>query len=293
VRGRRAADPSGRGSRGEVPDAGTLPCALSRREILPAGGIAVVVAHADDESVGIGAQLARMPDVTLVHVTDSAPKRGADARAKGFADARSYALARRRELQAAMALVGVPRGALLELGAGDQEAAFHLVPLALRLADILERRKIRCVFTHCYEGGHPDHDATSFIAHIAADVLARRGGRTAPRILEMPFYRAGPQGWIIQDFADDGHGPGVAVTLDEEERTLKARLYAAHATQADVLQHFPIAVERFRPAPRYDFARLPNGGDVFYERQPFGLTGAQWVRLAAEARSEMERRRCL
>jgi N-acetylglucosamine malate deacetylase 2 len=41
--------------------------------------VAVVVAHPDDETIGCGAILRRLPLVRLVHVTDGAPRDMIDA----------------------------------------------------------------------------------------------------------------------------------------------------------------------------------------------------------------------
>ncbi len=48
---------------------------------LAAGGpiaerVMIVVAHPDDETIGLGAQLRRFEDALLVHVTDGAPRDG-------------------------------------------------------------------------------------------------------------------------------------------------------------------------------------------------------------------------
>ena len=56
--------------------------------------VMIVVAHPDDETIGIGAQLGRFDDALLVHVTDGAPRDGDDARNYGFASVADYAAAR-------------------------------------------------------------------------------------------------------------------------------------------------------------------------------------------------------
>src|ERR687893_223357 len=95
--------------------------------------IAIVVAHPDDETIGIGGQLSRLRGVTIVHVTDGAPRNDAAAQAHGFQTPEDYAAARREELRAALALADAADHALVNLGVADQEASLHLPDLARRL----------------------------------------------------------------------------------------------------------------------------------------------------------------
>ena len=57
----------------------------------------------------------------IIHVTDGAPRNLLDARALGFATREAYALARREELLAALALAGLDTVALYSLKVADQE----------------------------------------------------------------------------------------------------------------------------------------------------------------------------
>src|SRR5689334_1933438 len=79
----------------------------------------VVVAHPDDETIGLGAQLRRFRDLLIVHVTDGAPRRIGDAVRSGFDGPAAYAAARRKELESAMAIAGVPMDALVQLEVPD------------------------------------------------------------------------------------------------------------------------------------------------------------------------------
>ncbi len=231
-----------------------------------------VVAHPDDEVLGCGVLLARRPDIQLVHVTSGAPADGADATRLGFGSPAAYAWARRGELEAALALAGIGPGAPVSLDIPDQAASLHLAALARRLSPLIEGADV--VLTHAYEGGHPDHDATAWAVHAAA----RRLGAAAPVLVEMPFYRASPDGWLRQEFCPEpGAGPEVVLVPTAAERALKTRMVAAHASQASVLADFPVGVERFRLAPPYRFDRPPNGGLALYHRYPWGTTSATWA----------------
>ena len=250
-------------------------------------GIAVVVAHPDDETIGIGGHLQGLKGVSIVHVTDGAPRDLADARAYGFDDWQSYAAARRGELEAALAEAGLEPDCLVGLGFPDKEAARHLPELARELASLLAKAETRYVCTHPFEGGHPDHDATAFAIHAACHQL-RREGRAPPTIIEMTFYHAGPDGPVFQDFSAEPQAGGLEVWLADEAYGRKQRMLACHRTQQRILAPFVRREERFRMAPAYDFHALPNGGHLYYEALPLGFSGADWLQLARAAGDELE-----
>src|SRR5262249_51185210 len=158
--------------------------------------VAVVVAHPDDETIGCGATLRRLPLVRVVHVTDGAPSNMIDAVRLGLSSRESYATVRSAELTAALALAGGPPWHHRRLGLTDQTAAFALEELVHRLEPLLCQASI--IMTHAFEGGHPDHDASAFAVHAACALIARRG--RCPQIVEMPLYRASGDGWALQNF---------------------------------------------------------------------------------------------
>lgn len=260
---------------------------LAGGQIVPADRIAVVVAHSDDETIGLGGQLPRLPGLRIVHVTNSSPRNLVYAHRRGFATAAKYAEQRQREFEAAMALAGVPASARTNFGVTDQDAMLHMPSIARRLAEFCLDHDIEVVMTHTWEGGHPDHEATAFAARAAADLIARRDDRREPAIVEMPYYRAGATGWATQSFIPYPDCPELTLRLDDAQRDFKARLYAAHASQADILALFPIGAEHFRRAPLHDFAGVPHEGELLYEREDWGLTRERWRDLVTAATAEL------
>jgi len=238
---------------------------LSRR-------VLVVVAHPDDEVVGAGALISRLPDVWILHATDGAPR---DPRfmARGFEGTREeYTRTRRRELEEALSLSGVGADRLLGLRIADQEAVFEIPRLIEGIADAVREIGPEIVLTLAYEGGHPDHDAVALAARRAAAGI---------EILEMPLYHAEPGtgAMIVNEFLPGP--PETCLALTEEERGLKRRMIEAFATQAETLRPFlPPRGERFRPAPSYDFTRPPHEGRLQYEIWGFPIDGKRWREAA-------------
>jgi len=259
---------------------------LCADEATPAPVTAVIAAHPDDEVIGAGSRLPRLREAILVHVTDGSPRDLGDARACGFGTREEYAAARRRELAAALDVAGLRPEQARELGCVDQEASLHLVDLSRRAAALLRELQPEMVLTHPYEGGHPDHDATAFIVHAACELLSRQG-LPGPVIVEMTSYHNSPQGIRPGEFLENGDGVR-SVVLSDAECALKRRMFDCYPTQRNTLSLFPIGVEQFRPAPRYDFTRPPHEGQLFYESFPWGMTGDRFRSLAREALGRLE-----
>ena len=254
----------------------------------------LVVAHPDDETIGAGALLARLPDVRVLHITDGAP-RDPQFFLGGFAGScEEYAAVRRQELAAAMALAGIGPERLLRVeGIADQEAALALPRIAREVVRLCRELRPEILLTHTYEGGHPDHDAAAFACRAAVELL-RSQGEEPPGIVEMPFYHARPgdtrsENMVIQELLP---APDEAATrrvdLTPAERELKERMAACFATQLGVVELFlPAVQETFREAPAWDFTRPPHVGLLLYELWGFPITGERWRELARAALGEL------
>lgn len=257
-----------------APDkAETFLARIAGDDFADAGRVAVIVAHPDDETLGCGALLSRLRKVDIIVATDGAPRDLHDAKNYGFADAASYARARRAELALALAIAGVESCA--QLGFADQGCVAALPDLVEAITAGIRRVQPDVILTHAYEGGHPDHDAVAFAVSLAASSLAHSVG-----VIEMPYYRESEGGMVFQSFVPHASRE-VLRKLPVVERARKKKMVDAYVTQQAMLCQFALDAERFRILPAYDYHMPANNGEVFYESQPWGTTRQDWLAAVA------------
>lgn len=268
-----------------------LPTTFSpTREALSALCVTVIAAHPDDEVIGLGGLLPQLHHATVVHVSDGAPHERRWWGAPELPSREDYARVRRLELINALSIAGITEDRMRSLGVIDQEVSHDLVGLATRMAEILAELHCDVVFTHPYEGGHPDHDATAFAVHAACKIL-HRNGQIPPRIVEFTSYHARPDGGTaVCEFLPDGGPEETEIALGRAEQDLKRQMIASFVTQRETLAWFPVDMdaERFRISPSYDFTAPPHPGKLHYERFEWGWTGDEWRAHAREALQDMK-----
>jgi LmbE family N-acetylglucosaminyl deacetylase len=236
--------------------------------------IAVVGAHPDDETLGIGSRFAAIQRLRLIQITDGAPRDEVDARKHGLADWQAYAVAREAEVQGALETLGATGAERRRYLVPDKEALENLPRIVDRL--VTDLTGMAAVITHPFEHGHPDHDSTA----LAVSLACRRLGERAPLRLEFASYHLNDQGRVFGRFRP-GSGPAeTEIVLTPAELAQKREAIACFKTQVEILKQFPLTSEPLRPAPDYDFLKAP--GPALYETLPAMITSAEW-RIRAEA----------
>ena len=174
-----------------------------------------------------------------------------------------------REARAAAKTVGVNKIEFLPLHTQvplmDQRLYRSLPQAFSALSTIVERLDPGCLLTLAYEGGHPDHDAVSFLT-------AQLGRTFSLPVWETPLYhRSESGGGVFQQFVEE-RGEVVEHPVAGEELDAKLRMLGCYKSQFDALPSFDSARERFRPQVAYDYSRPPHAGKLNYEIWQWRMT---------------------
>ncbi|MGZ6012982.1 MAG: PIG-L deacetylase family protein [Caulobacteraceae bacterium] len=242
-------------------------------------------AHPDDATIAFGGQLGRFPDLDMIVVTDGAPTHLNYAADKGYRSTEAYAQIRWDEMESALSLIDVPGERVSAYGFDDGSVCRRLMTLIERLEKDLAGADI--VMTHCFEGGHTDHDSVAMAVHLACAAIEEE---RRPVIVEAPLYSLQAGLFTTQALPAGGSGRPVAAPLTEEQQLLKRQIKICYSSQRYSLAQFKDDVEPCRIAPAYDFGLLPNNGALLYEVNGF-MSGPQWLATVRMCLALLERSR--
>ncbi len=71
------------------------------------------------------------------------------------------------------------------------------------------------------------------------------------------------------------NGAEVALQPTPQELERKRAMCNAYASQGEIVAHFDLQIERFRPQPAYDFTNPPHPGELNYEAWQWRVTGSE------------------
>lgn len=232
--------------------------------------ILVIVAHQDDETA-CSILLQRAREAQVVFATDGAPASEFFWGRYGSRD--KYAAVRRTEALQALGVIGIEHAIFLQDGDSgvtfhDQELYLSLPSATRALAELAGQFKPDALVTPAYEGGHPDHDACSFLASAVGHSLS------IPT-WEMPLYNRSPNGTLVhQQFRIPLDGEIVFYPTELELRR-RDEMLSKYVSQPDASQFVSAQVERFRPQPSYDYSQPPHPGPLNYEAWGWLMTGTE------------------
>jgi LmbE family N-acetylglucosaminyl deacetylase len=233
----------------------------------------VVVAHPDDEAGGCGALLQRMRDPIVVFSTDGAPSDPFFW--SEYGSRKSYAALRRREAERALAVVGVHKFEFLsDVTSADcsfvDQRLYRVLPQAIQqITRIAQEYCPDALLTLAYEGGHPDHDACSFIAAVV-------GSTFSLPVWEMPLYHRSSTGALVCRRFAAPNGTEWFLEPNEGELARRRSMLQSYQSQGDLVEFVSSAsdAECFRPQFAYDYSQPPHRGSLNYEQWQWPITGA-------------------
>jgi N-acetylglucosamine malate deacetylase 2 len=261
---------------------------------LPAS-VLLIVSHPDDETLGCSHLLLRRPlECAVLYTTDGAPLERRFWAQAGAASREEYAHARRRELLAAMDVLGIVPQQIRVLPHGDRELARNLAALVREIGEAIAALRPRLIYTHAFEGGHPDHDSTSYAVARAVQLAGRKSPNAeALELREFTGYHARDgefhSGAFLQDAGSvnaDGDGETVALSAAEQQR--KRAALDCYQSQQRVIKRFALSPEQWRVAPAYDFGRRPHHEALYYEIREMGYRFEDFRELVREADAALQ-----
>ncbi|WP_251549845.1 PIG-L deacetylase family protein [Neobacillus muris] len=199
--------------------------------------VLVFAAHPDDDVLGLGTTLLRHSlngeSIKIVFITNGTGRDSeswyikADQAKKKF-DIRYF------EAIQALSIINIPKENIFSLGFPDGGTQRYLKHISKDVHTFLQELNPGRVYVHCIEGGHGDHDLTSYVVKSVCHKIGYQN------VFEWTEYNPiQPIGTSDVRFlsTDNTSSEEISIDISEEERSLKRKMLKCHQSQ-DVEQYY-------------------------------------------------------
>jgi LmbE family N-acetylglucosaminyl deacetylase len=199
--------------------------------------VLVFAAHPDDDVLGLGTTLSRHSlkndNIKVIFVTNGTGRDSESWNIK-VSTAKRKSEIRYSEAVEALSLINVPKENIFCLGYPDGGTQRYLKNISMDILLLIQKLNPGRIYVHCIEGGHRDHDMTSFVVKSVCKIV---GYSNVYEWTEYnPMQPLGTQDVNFM-YTNSTELKEIKIDISEEERILKRRMLASHSSQ-DVEQFF-------------------------------------------------------
>lgn len=202
--------------------------------------ILVFAAHSDDDVLGLGTTLYRHrlngDNIKVVFITNGSADWSGERQSWNLKvhESKRRAETRFTEGAQALSLINIPEENVFCLGYPDGGTQRYLKSMSDDIHMLLQKWNPKKVYVHCIEGGHIDHDMTSFVVRSACQKIGYSN------VFEWSEYNLiQPLGTKDIKFlsTQSNDAEEMIVDITEDERVLKRKMLSFHRSQ-DVEKFF-------------------------------------------------------
>lgn len=199
--------------------------------------VLVFAAHPDDDVLGLSTTLYRHSlngrRIKVIFVTNGSGRDG-ESWTIGVSESKKKSKIRYREAVEALSLINISKENIFCFGYPDGGTQRYLKNMAKDIKMLIEKLNPGRIYVHCIEGGHVDHDMTSFVVKTICNKIGYTNlfewteynpiqSLGAQNVTFLPT-----QSTVLKE---------IKIEISEEERILKRKMLACHQSQ-DVEQFF-------------------------------------------------------
>ncbi|MFK9089941.1 PIG-L deacetylase family protein [Bacillus salipaludis] len=216
--------------------------------------VLVFAAHPDDDILGLGTTLYRHSldgkNIKVIFVTNGSGWEGESWKLK-VSNAKNKSELRYQEAVKALSLINIPMENVFCLGFPDGGTQRYLKNMSADILMFVRKLNPGCIYVHCIEGGHRDHDMTSF---VVKSVCKKIGYSNVFEWAEYnPIQPLGSQKIkFLPTYSNEMNE--IKIDISEEERILKRKMLACHHSQG--VEKFFLQGEAIREADISNFGNL-------------------------------------